>query len=106
MKLFILLLMSAAAHAQNEKSSMVLAKKNIGSYIEKRLYPNAVYQPTAFAHLGVQKLADSVTLIRTVKHSFCVEPVSYGKKKEPPSCLHFIFYLNTKMEVVMAERIR
>lgn len=106
MKLLLFLLLSAVAHAQNEKSSMMLAKENIATYIEKRLYPQGLYQPSVFAYLGTQKLADSVTVIQTVKHNFCVEPFSAGKRKEPLLCLNFIFYLNEKMEVVMAERIR
>jgi hypothetical protein len=101
-----MLLSAGTAFAQKESSELLLAKENVAAYIQKKLYPNASYLPGTILLLEPYHAPDSIRVWQVVKHKFRMvskRPGNWGEPKEEE--VTFVFWLNQKMEVAIAERL-
>ncbi|MES2881316.1 MAG: hypothetical protein V4676_04150 [Bacteroidota bacterium] len=103
----ILLLIAISSAGQINRSANQLAVENIGWFVTEKLFKSNTYQPLKFVNLqSVERADDKITRWR-MHHQFCINGNCTAEEKKLPCAgnhYNFIFYLDEKMKVVLAER--
>ncbi len=103
----ILLFIAISSPAQINRSARQLAVENIGAFVTEKLFKSNTYQPLkSFDLQSVERVEDKITRWR-MKHQFCIDGSCLAEEKKLPCAgnhYNFVFYLDEKMKVVLAER--
>ena len=93
------------AHAQFKRSGTELAKENIQQYLTAKIFKVGSYQSVSYGELTAQKGSDH-DIAWTLGHDFTIMEIkTHMDKIDSVKRLYkFLFYLDSKMNVVRAER--
>jgi hypothetical protein len=93
------------AGAQINRSARELASEQVQQYVKTKLFNGIPYKPISFGQLKEHKEKNNDEMAWMIEHRFEVtEPHSFTDQKTPtPKTYTFLFYLDQKMKVLLAE---
>ena len=102
--LIIALAFPVFLQAQINRSATELARENIQGYVENKLFKNHSYKPVSYSELKENNKPNQ-EIVWSIQHIFEImeSQTTSDKKIAAPKKYKFLFYLDKKMNVFIAE---